>query len=224
MRYSSIRSLRLLLGMIFVLASELVIAQDITGKVIKIQDGDSFLLETTDSTYKVRLNGIDCPEINQPFGEDARDFVNKFLLDSVTIIPLTVDKYGRTIADAFYNDTLINFLLIKNGYAWHYKKYSSDIVLSEAEEEAKVERKGLWSDPDVVAPWDWRSGNYDYSKFIEGDEAKVFICIGSENSYFHNSSHCQDLQNCSSTITLLYPSEAQEVYRKSQCSFCFKLK
>lgn len=196
--------------------------QDVKGKVARIQDGDSFLLETSDSTYRIRLNGIDCPEINQPFGETARDFINRYLNDSITVIPIMVDKYGRTIADAFYHDTLINFLLVDYGYAWHYKKYSSDTTLANCEDKARLDGKGLWSDQDRVTPWDWRAGNYDFAKFLLADEAKVFSCIGSENPHYHNSSHCRDLSNCTSTVILLYPSEAIDVYRKTQCATCFK--
>jgi hypothetical protein len=112
--------------------------------------------------------------------------------------------------------------MIQNGHAWHYKKYSSDTTLAAAEDKARAELKGLWSDQNIVTPWDWRSGNYDYTKFISADEAKVFACIGSENANYHNSSHCAELKNCSSTIILLCPSEAMQVYRKSQCSTCFK--
>jgi len=199
-------------------------SQDVSGTIVRVQDGDSFHLHTSDSTYTVRLNGIDCPEINQPFGEDARNFLRQYLSDSVIISLKTVDKYGRSISDVFYKDTLLNFLLVQNGLAWHYKKYSSDTILSNAEAQAKNLRLGLWKGENIVAPWDWRSGNYDQEKFIQNNEAKVFICVGGENTLFHSSSHCKDLSNCNSTVILVFPSEAISAYHKEKCAACFKSK
>ncbi|CAG0912171.1 unnamed protein product, partial [Cyprideis torosa] len=41
-------------------------------------------------------------------------------------------------------------------YAWHYRKYSKDPNLQALEDEARKAKRGLWADPDPVAPWDWR--------------------------------------------------------------------
>ncbi len=218
MRQMIPRSLSYLICMLISISC---LSQDITGNVVKIHDGDSFLLETADSIYRVRLSGIDCPEINQPYGAEARDFTESYISDSVTITPLTVDRYGRTIADVFVGGRLINLILVEHGYAWHYKRYSSDSTLAAAEEQARAKQRGLWSDEYIVAPWDWRSGNYDWRKFIADDVGKVFACIGSENMHFHHSNYCSDLESCTSTIILLYPTEAMQVYNKRQCTSCY---
>jgi endonuclease YncB( thermonuclease family) len=44
----------------------------------------------------------------------------------------------------------------RTGLAWHHKKYSSDPVLAEAEEQARRLKKGLWSMPNPVPPWEYR--------------------------------------------------------------------
>ena len=48
--------------------------------------------------------------------------------------------------------------LVKAGLAWHYKQYSKDPVLAEAEVEARRGKAGLWSMPGAVPPWEWRRG------------------------------------------------------------------
>lgn len=196
-------------------------SQEVIGIVHSAQDGDSFRLYTPDSLYKVRLNSIDCPEINQPFGEEAREFLSSYKGDTVSIIKKEIDKYGRTIADMFYKDTLINLRLIENGLAWHFKKYSSDTLLANAEIVARDRKLGLWADEAIVSPWDWRSGNYDHSIF-QDDKAKVFICIEKEDLLYHNVHNCDNLKKCTATVILVFPSEATGVYRKSKCSKCFK--
>lgn len=46
--------------------------------------------------------------------------------------------------------------MIKQGMAWHYKKYSSDPVYAKLESEARNNRVGLWQDKNPIAPWLWR--------------------------------------------------------------------
>jgi micrococcal nuclease len=50
----------------------------------------------------------------------------------------------------------VNLALVAEGLAWHFKRYSDDENLAEAEIAAREERRGLWADPLPVAPWDWR--------------------------------------------------------------------
>ena len=45
---------------------------------------------------------------------------------------------------------------VTDGRAWHFKRYSSDPVLAEAEVEARKAKVGLWSMPGAVPPWEWR--------------------------------------------------------------------
>jgi len=175
---------------------------------------------TSDSIYKVRFFGIDCPELNQSYGEAARDFMIQYLSDTVTIVKRDIDKYGRTIAEVFYKDTSLSLKLINAGFAWHYKKYSSDTIFSSAELVAKSNDIGLWSDTLQIAPWDWRSGNYDHELLQNKNETKVFVCIGHESQGYHRLEHCSDLNKCTSTVILVYPKEAFEVYHKTKCLKC----
>ncbi|MEO5631622.1 MAG: thermonuclease family protein [Nitrospiraceae bacterium] len=70
------------------------------------------------------------------------------------------DKYKRTIADVFLSDgTHVNHALVKDGWCWcwWYRKYApGDTVPERLEKEARAGRKGLWADPRLVPPWEWR--------------------------------------------------------------------
>ena len=75
----------------------------------------------------------------------------------VRIEQTSTDRYGRTIAKTFSEDGReLGLLMIEVGYAWHFKKYSSDIQLANAEIEARNKRAGLWVDEMPMAPWEWR--------------------------------------------------------------------
>ena len=51
--------------------------------------------------------------------------------------------------------------MLEDGMAWHYREYSKNKRLQQAEDEAKAGKKGLWTDPNAVAPWEWRKTEKD---------------------------------------------------------------
>ncbi|HEX8547955.1 MAG TPA: thermonuclease family protein [Cytophagaceae bacterium] len=129
-----------------------------TGRVIRVLDGDTIEVLTDDKkTVRIRLNGIDCPEKNQDFGNVAKEFTSKMVFGKeVEVDSIGTDRYGRTIANIICGSINLNQELVKNGLAWHYVKYSKDQVLAKLEVEARDAKLGLWSMPNPIAPWDFR--------------------------------------------------------------------
>lgn len=83
----------------------------------------------------------------------------KYLLFNkiVNVEPVTKDKYGRVVANLFIEGKNVNQEIVKNGYAWWYRKYApDDTELEKLEEEAREEKRGLWQDPEPIPPWEWR--------------------------------------------------------------------
>lgn len=130
---------------------------DIQGVVVKINDGDSVTMLLKKSQLKIRLNGIDAPEIGQAYWKKSREFLSNAITNkTITARVFGVDRYGRLLADILVNGRNINSELVANGLAWHYKAYSSNPELAKLEEEARKKRIGLWQDPRPIAPWDYR--------------------------------------------------------------------
>ncbi len=128
-------------------------------KVIGIKDGDTFVLLMDRKEQVVRLSHIDCPEKKQAFGSQAKQFVSKMCFEKyVTLIHNNkFDKNKRLIAEVFLQDgTNINKELIKNGLAWHFKKYSTNKEYAALELLARQKKIGLWLDNKPIAPWEWR--------------------------------------------------------------------
>ena len=135
----------------------------VVGTLKRVVDGDTVYLNTgSDNSIKVRLAFIDAPELNQPFGNDAKAFLKKIEGQRVTIDVKSKDRYGRHIAILFHRNADINMVMIENGYAWvytKYLKYASIPVRNKyiyAESLAKENELGLWQTKDYVAPWEWR--------------------------------------------------------------------
>ena len=105
----------------FIFSLSVVTAQTISGTVIKVKDGDSFVLLVGDNPIEIRVNGIDCPEYNQPYGDVAKKFTSDNCLDktiTVTVNQEGKDKYGRTLATvALENGSDLAQELLKKGLA-----------------------------------------------------------------------------------------------------------
>jgi micrococcal nuclease len=131
----------------------------INGKIVGVSDGDTVKLLTADFTeIKVRLEGIDCPEKNQAFGQKAKQFTSDLCFGKQVSFQKTgQDRYGRSLGYIILPDGRnLNKEILRAGFAWHYKKYNQSKELADLEKEAKAAKRGLWYDPNPMAPWDFR--------------------------------------------------------------------
>lgn len=133
---------------------------DFTGKVVRIMDGDTIEVLHNQRAERIRLQGIDCPEKSQAFGQKAKHATSALVFGKeVTLQTYGRDKYKRTLAKVLLPDgTIVNHKLVKDGWCWWYRKYAqADRTLERFEEVARAEQKGLWADPRPMPPWEWRN-------------------------------------------------------------------
>jgi micrococcal nuclease len=132
-----------------------------SGKVVGVHDGDTFTILDNRRARKVRVNGIDCPELGQPFGRNAKQYASGLIFGRVVIVSVFGrDRYGRTIGDATLADgRILSREMVRAGLAWQYRQYSKDKGLAALEAEARSSKRGLWADASPVAPWEWRKAS-----------------------------------------------------------------
>ena len=160
------RSLILLL-----ICSNLFAGEVIFTAVSRVIDGDTIEILKGEEFVKVRLHGIDAPERSQKYGKEATDKVIELLhpVNMITVNILDKDRYGRYIATVHTNDEDmvkvnsygavrgdVGLILVDQGLAWHYKKYSDSKELEAAENYARTNKLGLWSEEDPIPPWVYR--------------------------------------------------------------------
>jgi endonuclease YncB( thermonuclease family) len=145
--------------LLLLLVTPFLAGETYTGKCIGVSDGDTISVMKAGKAVKIRLEGIDCPELGQDFGTRAKVFTSGMVFGKdVEIKKYNLDRYGRIVARILVGDQDVSLELVRVGLAWHYKKYSSDPVLAEAEVEARRVNVGLWSMPSPVPPWEYRRG------------------------------------------------------------------
>jgi endonuclease YncB( thermonuclease family) len=129
------------------------------GRVVKILDGDTYdLLVSDEQVFRIRMNGIDAPEKGQAYGQKAKEYLGQLCFkQTIRVQWYSKDRNGRYIADSYLPDgRSLSLEMIRAGYAWHFKKYSGDTILSNAEIKARQQHIGLWVDTKPETPWDYR--------------------------------------------------------------------
>jgi micrococcal nuclease len=124
--------------------------------MIRVIDGDTFVFQTEEGSFTVRMQGTDAPERDQPYSKESADFLKEYLNKETVFKRQGIDRYGRTLGTLFTGDQDINLLSIKGGYALHFRRYSSNIQYAQAEEFARKNKVGLWALPNPIPPWNWR--------------------------------------------------------------------
>ena len=134
------------------------LVEEFTGKVVGITDGDTIRVLRDGNEVRIRLEGIDCPEIRQAFSTIAKQATSGLVFDkNVTVRVKGKDRYDRLLADIVLPDgTSLNRELVRSGFAWWFKKYSKDESLGQLEAEARAAKRRLWADKNPIPPWDWR--------------------------------------------------------------------
>lgn len=143
------------------------VEKKLEGTVVDVHDGDTAkVLSDDNKKYSIRLWGIDAPELNQPYGEQARKALCDMILNKEVVVTYTKhDRYRRIIGVIFVpeaNFSSANLNMVENGHAWHYVKYtqktgsSACAIVESLQMNAQKQKLGLWATPDPIAPWDWR--------------------------------------------------------------------
>ena len=124
---------------------------------ILVVDGDTIRAKAKGKEIKIRLVEIDAPEMNQPFGRQSKNLLNRLLYGKdVTLISKGEDRYGRILGEIFANGESANTAMVKFGFAWVYDRDIEDSSLYVFEDQARAKNLGLWQDKDPIAPWVWR--------------------------------------------------------------------
>ena len=138
------------------------VLRDVESNEVKIIDGDTIHL----NGEKIRFTGIDTPELKQTCtknneviycGIKARKLlIEKIGKNKVQCVREGKDQYKRTLAECFVNKVSLSSYLVRNGYAFAYRRYSTKFIRDE--DFARTNNLGMWS-MTFEYPWDYRKKN-----------------------------------------------------------------
>ena len=136
-------------------------AYSFIGRVDYVLDGDTLSVVSDGGYHRVRVTGIDAPELSQPYGLEAARVMRKLVQGQTVLVSVVEeDKYGREVGRVFVNNRCLSCALLAKGTAWHWQYFDKSSVHfeqhSQLEKFAREKKLGLWKDGEAVAPWDWR--------------------------------------------------------------------
>ena len=149
-----------------VVALQAATTRMLEGTVEKVFDGDTVSLVTETNTIKVRLYGIDFPELTrrtrkgQPYGKEARQALEEKIAGKKVVVDVVdVDKHRLILGRIMLGDRDINREMIEGGWAWAYRQHLKEPYTTPyqtAEMYARKKRLGLWQQDNPDPPWSFR--------------------------------------------------------------------
>jgi len=137
-------------------------ASTLFGKVIEVNSGDVITIFNLNRPVRIRLLGVDAPEMDQVFGDVAKKHLADLVYDKAVLV-----EYAGIAADSsltgrvLLGDTDVGAQMIRDGAAWvdpstqHRLSSTDREVYQQSEGAARSERRGLWQQENPVAPWEF---------------------------------------------------------------------
>ena len=153
---------KLLLVLFLFLNAASVHAASLFGKVIEVNSGDVLTIFNLNRPVRVKLLGVDAPEMNQAFGDVAKKHLADLVLDKSVLV-----EYSGIAADSslsgrvLLNNADIGAQMIRDGAAWFDTNITNRLsvtdrdVYQQSEQAARNERRGLWQEENPIAPWEF---------------------------------------------------------------------
>lgn len=143
-------------------ACVVVEAASLYGKVIEVNSGDVITIFNLNRPVRIKLLGVDAPELDQAFGDVAKKHLSDLVFDKPVLVHyegIAADK--SLIGRVLVNDADIGAQMIRDGAAWFDARNSDRLqatdreVYQQSELAARNERRGLWQQPNPTAPWEF---------------------------------------------------------------------
>jgi micrococcal nuclease len=128
---------------------------------INASDGDTLVVRDGNVKTVLRLAEVDAPERTQPYSQVSRRNLIALCKDKpIAFEPVTIDRFGSTVAMVTCEGVVVNWRQVQDGLAWCFHKYlTQPATCLPLEREARDARRGLWRDEQPVEPWAFRATN-----------------------------------------------------------------
>lgn len=156
-------------GVVHLLHEEkFTIPQGYQFKVVRVYDGDTLQVQGFGVKFKIRLMGIDCPEMGrkgqkgQPYSLEAKRELTRLVgQKTISLKQYGMGGYNRVLAEVFAGTLNVNLEMVKSGLAEVYPgKLSPEFNAApyfRAEKRARQTPKGMWAQgPAYTSPGKWR--------------------------------------------------------------------
>lgn len=126
---------------------------DLHGQVVNVYDGSTLIVSIDRRAEIFGLAGIVCPETEQRFWLEAKDFTSDMVMGKIIrIVPLGTNRHGRNMAIIYLGTKCLNEELLRAGYARRIDQEPQYKQWDKIELDAKLARKGTWLKDNPIQP------------------------------------------------------------------------
>lgn len=140
-------------------------AASLFGKVIDVSSGDVITVFNLNRPVRVKLLGVDAPEMDQAFGDVAKKHLSDLVYDKLVLVEYAgISGDGSLAGRVLLNGSDIGAQMLRDGAAWFDSSNLSHLsatdrdVYQHSEQAARSERRGLWQTENPIAPWEFVKG------------------------------------------------------------------
>lgn len=143
-----------ILSILSILSTEALFAHTITGRVSRVIDGDTIIIEpsvpsrgrSSNGIVRIRLADIDAPEMKTEYGPAAKMALEKMVSGKTVVVEWKHrGRYGRIIGKVYLQDENVSHSLVAQGFARRYARTSRTSTIASLEKLAREQAKGLWA-------------------------------------------------------------------------------
>src|SRR5262249_27349537 len=151
----------------------------------------------------------------QDFGSRAKQSLSDLVFGkTVTVTSGKKDRYGRTVGKVTFEGRDINLEQLNRGFAWFYRQYARELsrndatAYEQAEDRARREKRGLWTDPNPTPPWDFRRGSREVPLKRVTPGVAAGEVIGNRASKIYHLPGCPDYSKVSERNREVFATES----------------
>lgn len=127
----------------------LLILSSCNNHKLVVIDGDTYII----NGRHIRLLGVDCPELKQQYGHEAKMHVWGLLKNSeIRVDRIKKDNHGRWLSHVYFNGTPLDSTIVVNGWGWAdtYNHINEGLMNF-----ARIKQLGLW-EYNAIEPYKFR--------------------------------------------------------------------
>ena len=129
------------------------------GVVAHVSDGDTLFVRPASGgpPVKIRMDGLDAPEICQTYGQASRLALhNRLMGQTVSVEGRRRDNFGRVLARIRWQQADVGEWMVRQGHAWSYRYRRDTGPYAAQEAQAQAARRGLFAEAGALQPRDFR--------------------------------------------------------------------
>lgn len=129
------------------------------GVVTHVSDGDTVFVRPAagGKPVKIRIDGLDAPEICQAYGHASRQALHDRVMgQGVSVDGRRSDNYGRVLARIRWQQVDVGEWMVRQGHAWSYRYRRDPGPYATQEAQARTAQRGLFADAGALQPRDFR--------------------------------------------------------------------